>query len=325
MLQALEEQAAAVQHFEWYSRRTNAEKQVQQQKEQELQVEKSAALRQSTVRGLHLELLQAEDDTGGIKQEPSEAQGTGEVTAHRLKVLRDEALLLFAKIDLDKNHLLSHSELRAAFRSGTLQKVHKDSGLRQRLSTNEWKAFFLGIDSDGDGVITEDEFATYYIKQCSESVQADYTRTILAGLLRGADQQTCISEEFVAGKCKTQLLGSDCTAASINHKLPTAEARTLQIDGSTKETLLTNATAEADVSLWMTNIEEQSEMIWGTRGGGSMHGELEADLDSSIEILPRLDLDSLSSLAEDRQDERARMREGLLQRRWMACPTSCVI
>merc|ERR1712166_1680653 len=70
--------------------------------------------------------------------------------------LRKEASALFTKADRDKNGSLSHSELK--------KEIQQDDVLRQRLSAAKWKTFFLEIDVDGDGVITEEEFVTYYVK-----------------------------------------------------------------------------------------------------------------------------------------------------------------
>ena len=66
----------------------------------------------------------------------------------RDQVLRAEATALFAQADLDKNGTLSHSELK--------KQIQKDDALRERLSITEWKTFFSEIDSDGDGVITQE-------------------------------------------------------------------------------------------------------------------------------------------------------------------------
>ena len=81
------------------------------------------------------------------------------------QLLRDEAAALFAKADVDSNGSLSHSELK--------KEIQKDSELRERLSATKWKTFFIEIDSDRDGLITQEEFVAYYIKHCSEGVVPD--------------------------------------------------------------------------------------------------------------------------------------------------------
>merc|ERR1711865_1312914 len=40
----------------------------------------------------------------------------------------------------------------------------QDDQLRQRLSAAKWLTFFVEIDVNGDGVITEEEFVTHYVK-----------------------------------------------------------------------------------------------------------------------------------------------------------------
>ena len=92
------------------------------------------------------------------------------------QTLREEAAALFAQADCNKNGTVSHSELK--------KEIQKDSGLRQRLAVTKWKTFFMEIDSDGDGVVTVEEFVAYYVKQCSASAVAEGIE------LTSADQQT---------------------------------------------------------------------------------------------------------------------------------------
>jgi len=72
------------------------------------------------------------------------------------QVLREEAAAVFTKADLDKNGVLSPFELK--------KEIQQDEQLWQRLSAAKWLTFFVEIDVNGDGVITEEEFVTHYVK-----------------------------------------------------------------------------------------------------------------------------------------------------------------
>ena len=91
------------------------------------------------------EWADGEQADGADGEETATAQG-----------LREEAVALFARADRDKNGVLSHSELK--------KEIQSDPELREKLSATKWKVFFGEIDSDGDGVITCEEFVAYYIK-----------------------------------------------------------------------------------------------------------------------------------------------------------------
>ena len=82
------------------------------------------------------------------------------ISSAREQVLRAEATALFEQADRNHDGSLSHSELK--------KQIQKDDALRERLSITKWKTFFSEIDSDGDGVVTLEEFAKYYALHCSE-------------------------------------------------------------------------------------------------------------------------------------------------------------
>ena len=83
--------------------------------------------------------------------------------------LHREAIALFSQVDLDGNRALNKVELRQAFRSGALQQVHQASGTHQRLSCSEWNTFISEMDTDGDTMISLEEFVEYYVIKTREN------------------------------------------------------------------------------------------------------------------------------------------------------------
>ena len=103
MTQAMEEQAAAVQHFEWYDRRAYANKQAQDRTELELLLQKTAALRQSAVRGLHLQLLQEETAVIATKEDAAATTALRQsaVRGLHLELLQAEVAAMAAHEDAE--------------------------------------------------------------------------------------------------------------------------------------------------------------------------------------------------------------------------------
>ena len=69
-------------------------------------------------------------------------------------LLRAEAIAIFTKADFNQNGTLSRTEIK--------KEIQKDGALRQKLSAKKWKRFFKELDANGDGVVTMDEWITYY-------------------------------------------------------------------------------------------------------------------------------------------------------------------
>merc|ERR1712086_145032 len=75
-------------------------------------------------------------------------------SSHSDDLLRAEAIAIFTKADFNSNGTLSRTEIK--------KEIQKDGVLRQRLSAKKWKRFFKELDANGDGVVTMDEWITYY-------------------------------------------------------------------------------------------------------------------------------------------------------------------
>ena len=114
--------------------------------------------------------FEAQHKEAGTSSVDGESQSSA--TSAQEQVLREEAAAVFAKADRDKNGSLSHSELK--------KEIQQDDGLRQRLSAAKWKTFFLEIDVNGDGVITQKEFVTYYVKTAQEQVLREEAAAVFA-------------------------------------------------------------------------------------------------------------------------------------------------
>jgi len=131
------------------------------------------------------EMKMQQEEAAGVQT--SELAVTHE-TAASAQELREEAIALFARTDLDKNGVLSHSELK--------KEIQKNKELRERLSATKWQTFFGEIDSDGDGVITEEEFVTYYTKQCSGSAVSQQEGVVREAEARVLELATVVQQQL---------------------------------------------------------------------------------------------------------------------------------
>ena len=172
--------------------------------------------------------------------------------------LRDEAAALFAKADVDSNGSLSHSELK--------KEIQKDSELRERLSATKWKTFFSEIDSDGDGMITQEEFVVYYTKHCAEgdgeeaAAAAAAEEEAAAAKAKAAEEEAAAAEEeaaAAAAKAVEEEAAEEEAAAAKAAEEEAAAAKTAEDEAAVANAAAAAKAAEEEAAAAAKAAEEE--------------------------------------------------------------------